>query len=496
MRTGMKRRSSGILMHISSLPGPYGIGDFGKGAYDFVDFLDRANQKEWQILPLGITGYGDSPYQNFSAFAGNPYFIDLHEFLKEGFLEEEEIGLLPLGDNPEKVDYGILYKNKMELLRRAYKRARRSIKKELDAFYQEEKSWLRDFALFMAIKAEHQGISWLRWPKEYKDNKSKAVLEFEKNHEKEMYFHVFVQYYFFKQWKALKSYANDKNIRIIGDIPIYVAEDSSDLWGHKELFKVDEKFVPLTVAGCPPDAFSETGQLWGNPIYDWEAMEKDGYKWWVERIRASFLIYDVVRIDHFRGFEAYWEIKNGSENAVKGKWTKGPNFKLFKKVKEELGDLDIIAEDLGFLTEEVHELIEATGYPGMKILQFAFDPREESDYLPHTYKNNCVVYTGTHDNDTIMGWVKNVKSEDLMHAGNYLKLSFEEGINWGFIRGAFSSVADMCIIPMQDFLGLGEEARMNIPSTLGNNWTWRMKEDALTEGLAEKIAGLTRLYGR
>ena len=483
-------------MHISSLPGPYGIGDFGKSAYDFVDFLDRANQREWQILPLGITGYGDSPYQNFSAFAGNPYFIDLSELLEKGFIEKEELENLPLGEDPEKVDYGILYKNKMELLRRAYKRAYRIIGSDLKVFYEEEKRWLRDYALFMAIKADHKGISWLRWPVEYKDIQSEEVLEFEKSHEKEMYFHVFIQYYFFKQWKKLKNYANDKNIRIIGDIPIYVAEDSSDVWGNSQLFKVDAEFVPITVAGCPPDAFSITGQLWGNPIYNWEVMEQEGYKWWVERIRASFEIYDMVRIDHFRGFEAYWEIKNGSENAVHGQWIKGPNMKLFKKIKEELGDLDIIAEDLGFLTEEVYELIEETGYPGMKVLQFAFDPREESDYLPHTYDRNAVVYTGTHDNETIMGWMRTVKSEDIIHAGKYLKLSYEEGINWGFIRGAYSSVANLCVIPMQDFLGLGNEARMNIPSTLGNNWIWRMKENELTDKLADKIAKLTRMYGR
>ena len=483
-------------MHISSLPGPYGIGDFGKSAFDFVDFLDRANQREWQILPLGITGFGDSPYQNFSAFAGNPYFIDLNELLELGFIEREELENLPLGEEPEKVDYGILYKNKMELLRRAYKRAYRIIGHDLKVFYEEEKRWLRDYALFMAIKADRKGISWLRWPAEYKDIHSEAVLEFEKNHEKEMYFHVFIQYYFFKQWKKLKNYANDKNIRIIGDIPIYVAEDSSDVWGNSHLFKVDTEFVPITVAGCPPDAFSITGQLWGNPIYNWEANEKEGYKWWIERIRASFQIYDMVRIDHFRGFEAYWEIKNGAENAVHGQWTKGPNMKLFKKIREELGQLDIIAEDLGFLTEEVHELIRETGFPGMKVLQFAFDPREESDYLPHTYDGNAVVYTGTHDNETIMGWVRTVKSEDMIHAGKYLKLSYEEGINWGFIRGAYSSVANLAIIPMQDFLGLGNEARMNIPSTLGNNWVWRMKENELTDKLADKIAKLTRMYGR
>lgn len=492
----MKNRSSGILMHISSLPGPYGIGDFGKGAYDFVDFLDRAGIKNWQILPLGITGFGDSPYQNFSAFAGNPYFIDLNEFLEEGFLDREEIELFPLGDDPTRVDYGTLYKNKMELLRRANKRARRKLDKEVRDFYEEEKSWLRDYALFMAIKNEFDGLSWLKWPAEYKNINSKEVQEFETSHEKEMFFHVFIQYFFFRQWKRLKNYANDKNIRIIGDIPIYVAEDSSDIWGNPQNFKVDESLVPITVAGCPPDAFSNTGQLWGNPIYNWSAMEDDGYRWWIKRIKASFELYDMVRIDHFRGFEAYWEIKNGSLNAVTGQWTKGPNYKLFERVREELGELNIIAEDLGFLTEEVYDLIAKTGYPGMKVLQFAFDAREESNYLPHTYDKNCVVYTGTHDNDTIMGWIRNVKPEDLNYAGKYLKLSFEEGLNWGFIRGAFSSVADLCIIPMQDFLGLGEEARMNTPSTLGNNWEWRMKEDAITNRLIEKISNLTRMYGR
>jgi 4-alpha-glucanotransferase len=492
----MKRRSSGILMHISSLPGPYGIGDFGKGAYDFVDFLECASQKEWQILPLGITGFGDSPYQNFSVFAGNPYFIDLEEFFQKGYLNKEDIALHPLGDNPERVDYGLLYKNKTALLRIAYKRAKKEINRELEAFYEKEKTWLRDFALFMAIKKAHNDVSWLKWPQEYRNINSRAVLDFERENQDEIYFHIFVQYFFFKQWKALKNYANKKNIRIIGDIPIYVAEDSADLWRHHGLFKVDENLYPLTVAGCPPDAYSETGQLWGNPVYDWEAMERDGYTWWIDRIRASFEMYDMVRIDHFRGFEAYWEVKYGSSDAVNGKWTKGPGYKFFERIKEELGELPIIAEDLGFLTDEVYELIEKTGFPGMKVLQFAFESGAESEHLPHNYTRNCVVYTGTHDNNTIIGWVKKAGKRELLFARDYLKLSFEEGFNWGFIRGAFSSTADTCIIPMQDYLGLGDEARMNTPSTLGNNWVWRMKEDALTDELAEKIAKLTRIYGR
>lgn len=492
----MKRRSSGILMHISSLPGPYGIGDFGKGAYDFVDFLECASQKEWQILPLGITGFGDSPYQNFSVFAGNPYFIDLEEFFQKGYLNKEDIALHPLGDNPERVDYGLLYKNKTALLRIAYKRAKKEINRELEAFYEKEKTWLRDFALFMAIKKAHNDVSWLKWPQEYRNINSRAVLDFERENQDEIYFHIFVQYFFFKQWKALKNYANKKNIRIIGDIPIYVAEDSADLWRHHGLFKVDENLYPLTVAGCPPDAYSETGQLWGNPVYDWEAMERDGYTWWIDRIRASFEMYDMVRIDHFRGFEAYWEVKYGSSDAVNGKWTKGPGYKFFERIKEELGELPIIAEDLGFLTDEVYELIEKTGFPGMKVLQFAFESGAESEHLPHNYTRNCVVYTGTHDNNTIIGWVKKAGKRELLFARDYLKLSFEEGFNWGFIRGAFSSTADTCIIPMQDYLGLGDEARMNTPSTLGNNWVWRMKEDALTDELAERIAKLTRIYSR
>lgn len=492
----MKRRSSGILMHISSLPGPYGIGDFGKGAYDFVDFLECASQKEWQILPLGITGFGDSPYQNFSVFAGNPYFIDLEEFFQKGYLNKEDIALHPLGDNPERVDYGLLYKNKTALLRIAYKRAKKEINRELEAFYEKEKTWLRDFALFMAIKKAHNDVSWLKWPQEYRNINSRAVLDFERENQDEIYFHIFVQYFFFKQWKALKNYANKKNIRIIGDIPIYVAEDSADLWRHHGLFKVDENLYPLTVAGCPPDAYSETGQLWGNPVYDWEAMERDGYTWWIDRIRASFEMYDMVRIDHFRGFEAYWEVKYGSSDAVNGKWTKGPGYKFFERIKKELGELPIIAEDLGFLTDEVYELIGKTGFPGMKVLQFAFESGAESEHLPHNYTRNCVVYTGTHDNNTIIGWVKKAGKRELLFARDYLKLSFEEGFNWGFIRGAFSSTADTCIIPMQDYLGLGDEARMNTPSTLGNNWVWRMKEDALTDELAERIAKLTRIYGR
>lgn len=483
-------------MHISSLPGKYGIGDFGKEAYNFVDFLEKAQQKNWQILPLGVTGYGDSPYQCFSAFAGNPYFIDLDELIDLRYLYQDEVNNLDLGKNPECVDYGLLYENKMKLFRIAYGRAKENLANELRDFYLEHHDWLRDFALFMSIKAKNNNISWLHWNKSLRDFKSNEVLDFEKTNQDEIFFWVFTQYFFLKQWLKLKKYANEKGINIIGDLPIYVAEDSSDVWGNPSIFNLNKSLLPITVAGCPPDYFSANGQLWGNPIYNWEALEQQGYNWWIKRIRHSFKLFDIVRIDHFRGFESYWEVKYGSETAVNGKWTKGPGIKLFNKIKDELGELNIIAEDLGFMTEDVVRLIKETGYPGMKVLQFAFDSREESDYLPHNYDKNCVVYTGTHDNDTVIGWFKEIPKEDYDFAVRYLKLDHKEGINWGLIRGAWASTAYLAIAQMQDFLGLGSEARMNIPSTLGGNWTWRVGKDMLTEELALKIAELTRTYGR
>ncbi len=492
----MVQRSSGILMHISSLPGEYGIGDFGKEAYNFVDFLIKAKVKNWQILPLGVTGFGDSPYQCFSAFAGNPYFIDLDELIELGYLDKEDVQRFELSKNPNLVDYGQIYKNKMELLRMAYEVAKEEIYDELKTFYIKNNSWLREFALFMAIKANRGNGLWLKWDSSFKNSKSDAVLDFEKRDEDEIYFRVFTQYFFFNQWLKLKEYANKNGVKIVGDLPIYVSEDSSDAWSNPSLFNLDATLQPITVAGCPPDSFSKTGQLWGNPIYDWDAMEEQGYKWWIQRIKHSFQLYDVLRIDHFRGFESYWEVKYGSQNAIYGKWVKGPGTKLFNKIKEELGELNIIAEDLGFLTDEVRELIKDTGFPGMKVLQFAFDSREESDYLPHNYDKNCVVYTGTHDNHTAMGWFENVPKEDFNYAIKYLKLNYDEGLNWGFIRGAWSSTAYLAIAPIQDFLGLGDEARMNTPSTIGGNWTWRINKSDLTDELARRISELNRIYGR
>jgi len=492
----IKTRSSGILMHISSLPGKYGIGDFGEEAYRFVDFLVKSKQKNWQILPLGITGYGDSPYQCFSAFAGNPYFIDLNEFLERGFLKEEDLHDLSFGSNPSKIDYSSLYKNKMLILKKAYDNGYEDIKDELKNFYREKGDWLREFALFMSIKSHFENQSWIKWDEEYKEFDSEKVKKFELKHKSDIFFWVFTQYYFLKHWHKLKKYANENDVKIIGDLPIYVSEDSADVWANSKLFRLQENMTPITVAGVPPDAFSSTGQLWGNPIYDWENMENNRYNWWLKRIKFSFELYDTLRIDHFRGFESYWEVEYGAENAAGGQWVKGPGMKLFNRIQEELGELDIIAEDLGFLTEEVYQLIKNSGFPGMKVLQFAFDPREESDYLPHNYNQNSVVYTGTHDNETTAGWFDSIDKESFLYTVKYLKLNYDEGLHWGFIRGAWSSVSNLAVAPMQDFLGLNNSARMNKPSTVTDNWTWRIDKTKLTDELALKIANLTQLYKR
>ncbi len=490
-------RKSGIIMHISSLSEKYGIGTFGERAYRFADFLKQAGQSYWQILPLGHTGYGDSPYQAFSAFAGNPYFIDLELLVKEGLLEKDELDDIDFGTIAEKVDYGKLFKERFPVLKKAYKRFKQNPHEEIELFRKENATWLEDYALYMAIKNELGLKSWQEWEPEIKKREPKAMAAYKEKLEDEINYWVFIQYMFFKQWRALKAYVNKLGIKIIGDIPIYVSTDSSDTWANAELFRLDENKNPEVVAGCPPDAFSETGQLWGNPIYDWEYLEKTNYAWWVERIRESLKIYDVVRIDHFRGFEAYWEIPYGQETAQKGKWVKGPGMKLFNAIQKELGQINVIAEDLGYLTQEVMDFRDASGYPGMKVLQFAFDTREESDYLPHNYIKNCIVYTGTHDNDTIMGWFNTTGlKEDIQYAKNYLKCNEQEGYHWGFIRGAWSSVGDIAITQMQDFLGLGNEARMNLPSTLGINWKWRIQQGVLTENLANQIYELTKLYGR
>lgn len=492
----MIKRSSGILMHITSLPSDYGIGTFGKVAYEFVDFLVKAGQKYWQILPVGPTGAGDSPYQSFSAFAGNPYLIDFDFLNKEGLLHKEDYENIDFGEDLTKVDYEKIFNNKMPILRTAFKNSKGKYKCEIKRFRDENKDWLDDYTLYMAVKGKFDLKSWQDWDEDIKLRDEKALAFYREELKEEIDYWVFLQYIFFNQWTALKNYANTNGIKIIGDIPIYVAEDSADTWANSEVFLLDDDKRPIVVSGCPPDAFSETGQLWGNPIYRWDYLEETGYKWWINRIERNIELYDVTRIDHFRGFESFWQIPHGEETAVNGKWVKGPGVKLFNTVKEALGEVDIIAEDLGYLTEEVIDFRIATGYPGMKVLEFAFDTREESDYLPHNYDKNCVVYTGTHDNETIIGWFENAQKSDVDFAKKYFKLNKKEGYNWGFIRGALSSVGNLAIAQFQDYLGLGSEARMNIPSTLGGNWIWRVRKEALTNKLAEKINKITKLYGR
>lgn len=492
----MRERSSGILMHISSLASDYGIGDFGKEAYEFVDFLEKAKQKYWQILPLGVTGFGDSPYQCFSAFGGNPYFIDLDQLIDLGYLDEKDVEGLRNRNKTNKVDYEFLYKNKIKVLRVGYSKAKEKIWHSLKLFYKENQGWLREFALFMSLKYENQGKPWIQWKKGHRNINSPLVAEFEYENRDEVYFWIFTQYFFFHQWNKLKLYANRKGVNIIGDLPIYLAFDSSDLWANQELFNLDEDLLPRTVAAVPPDDFSKKGQLWGNPIYNWHKMEEDEYSWWIRRMELSFKLYDVLRIDHFIGFESYYEVEYGSKTAIGGQRKKGPGIKLFNKIKEELGNLNIIAEDLGVVTPDVKELIKETGFPGMKVLQFAFDSKEESDHLPHNHDKNTVVYTGTHDNPTVVSWGKTVAREDLQYAMDYLNICEGEGLNWAFIRGAWSSPAYLAIGPIQDFLGLGHDGRMNTPSTLGGNWTFRIHRGSLTDELAKKIAYMSKVYGR
>jgi len=491
-------RASGILLPVSSLPSEYGIGSFSKEAYKFVDSLKAAGQKYWQILPLGPTGYGDSPYQSFSTFAGNPYFIDFDVLTKDGLLEENDYNEINFGDNPEVIDYGALFTEKMKVLKIAFNNFKENECNDFETFQKEEASWLEDYALFMALKTEFKLTSSQTWDDDVRLRKEDTLSKYTSELADEISYWKFIQYEFFKQWNNLKDYINKAGIQIIGDIPIYVAEDSADLWSNPEVFLLDEEnFKPIKIAGCPPDAFSETGQLWGNPIYDWEYLEETEYEWWINRIKQSLKLYDVLRIDHFRGFEAYWSIPYGEKTAKNGEWVKGPEMKLFDAIKKEFGEIDIIAEDLGLLTDETIEFREKTGFPGMKVLEFAFSGESKNAYLPHNYENNCVAYTGTHDNDTARGWIETTGSKtEVENAIEYLNLTKEEGYNWGLIRGVWGSVANTSIALMQDFLNLGNEARMNFPSTMGKNWCWRAKDGVFTNELANKIYRLTKIFGR
>lgn len=489
-------RKSGILLPIASIPSKYGIGTFSKQAYEFVDFLEKAGQKYWQILPLGPTGYGDSPYQSFSTFAGNPYYIDLETLIAKGWLSAADCEACDFGSDEMYVDYEKIYLSRFKILKMAYEKSGIAKDKEFAAFKQRNAYWLSDYALYMAVKNSFGGISWIEWDEDIKLRKPEAMKRYKEKFKTEIEFYEFQQFLFASQWFALKGYANEKDIKIIGDIPIYVAFDSADTWANPELFQLDDSCTPIGVAGCPPDAFSRTGQLWGNPLYKWEYHKETQYEWWMRRIAYCYELYDVVRIDHFRGFDEYYAIPYGDKTAEFGRWERGPGYDIFKVMKEKLGDKAVIAEDLGFLTPSVIKLVKKTGYPGMKILQFAFDSREESDYLPHNYTNNSVVYTGTHDNDTTVGWYTSLNRRDKAFAKRYLNIRAGKEVQWEFIRAALSSVADTAIIPIQDYLGLGKEARINIPSTLGENWKWRLMPNEINDELAEKIRKMCKLYGR
>ena len=484
-------------MPISSLPSPHGIGTLGAEARKFVDFLADAGQSWWQILPVGPTSYGDSPYQSFSAYAGNPYLIDLDLLCEDGLLTPAEVNAVSWGTDPARVDYSAIYNGRFPLLHLAMERGWERDADKVKAFSEENDAWLPDYALFMALK-RHFGMSaWTEWPDEdIRLRRPEAVQRYQKELADDIRLFTYIQYLFFRQWEALRAYAHEKGIGIIGDLPIYVAMDSADVWADPRAFQLDERNVPAEVAGVPPDYFTADGQLWGNPLYDWDAMKADGYSWWVRRIAGASRLYDILRIDHFRGLESYWAVPYGETTAKIGHWVKGPGMDLIGVLTEKFPNIQFIAEDLGYLTPEVRQLLADSGLPGMKIRQFAFDSRETANYLPHTYPRNCVCYAGTHDNSTLMGWKNDAAPSDIAAAREYLGLNEEEGFHWGILRGGQSSVADLFVAQMQDYLGLGAEARMNTPGILGGNWQWRMLPDQITEGLTKRIARMTSLYGR
>ncbi len=488
------KRGSGILLHISSLPSPYGIGTFGKSAYLFIDFLKESGQTYWQVLPLGITSFGDSPYQSASSYAGNPYFIDLDMLCDWGLVPKE--ALPQLDEFGKMVDYSQLFITRYALLRTAFSHGYGEICNQVQEFAQKNRYWLDDFALFMALKQAHQGAPWYMWEEPYKQRESSALSQARQTYAQDIAFWQFLQYLFFRQWDSLRTYANDNGIAIIGDIPIYVSYDSCDVWSNPDIFMLNAKKEPILVAGCPPDAFSKTGQLWGNPVYNWPILEKCNFEWWINRLRQCSRLYDCVRIDHFRGFDEFWGIPAGDRTAENGKWYPAPGLALFQEVRRQLPELSIIAEDLGFLTPSVITLRNTLGICGTKVLLFAFDPHEESDYLPHRYTSQSIVYTGTHDNDTVEGWRKMTAKENVAFAESYLCKQPGEYLSHAFVRGAYASVSDIAMIPMQDLLGLDNSARMNTPSVIGGNWCWRMQQKDLSRTLSEELLRLSVLYGR
>lgn len=491
-------RKSGILLHITSLPGPYGIGTLGRNAFNFVDFLVKAKQKIWQILPLGPTGYGDSPYQSFSTFAGNPLLIDFEKLVEKGWLNASELDNAPGNDNY--VDFGPVIEFKFKTLQEAFRGFKKLASSDenmvFSNFCAENQSWLDDYAIFMELKSFHGGRPWHLWDEPYKMRHRNALDEFILSHQTEIEFWKFLQFVFFEQWKALKTYANQNEINIIGDIPIFIAHDSADAWSRPEVFQFDKNRNPTFVAGVPPDYFSETGQLWGNPLYNWEYLKQTGFAWWLDRIKSALSLYDLIRIDHFRGFAAYWAVPFGETTAINGEWIDAPGVELFETVQQELGTLPIIAEDLGVITPDVEELRDHFQFPGMKVLQFAFSPMKNNEYLPHNYTTyNCICYTGTHDNNTTLGWYNELDNESKYGILRYLSGGNENTV-WKFIRLAWSSVAYIAIAPMQDILELDYTARMNTPGTSSNNWQWRFKTSDYNERILNKLLDLTQLYDR
>lgn len=494
---GNMNRSSGILLPIFSLPSPYGIGTFGKSAFDFIDFLVDARQSYWQILPVGPTSLGNSPYTSYSTFAGNPLFIDLDLLVKGKLLKKSEILSFDWQSKDNQVDYDLLNKNRLALLQMAFDRCDDGVLAKVSDF-SNANVWVENYALYMALKDYFDGASWMDWEDEdIRLHRPSAVNEYLNKLKKEVDFYKFIQYLFYEQWTALKKYANDNGVKIIGDIPIYVALDSCDVWSEPENFFLDEMNVPKKVAGVPPDYFSEEGQLWGNPLYDWDYMKNDGYGWWIRRIDGASKLYDVIRIDHFRAFESYWAVDKNEKTAKNGEWIKGSGIDLVRTLTNWFYNIEFIAEDLGILTPEVNRLIEESGLPGMKVLEFAFDWQTPSSYLPHNYERNCICYAGTHDNNTILGWKKSADKKDIAFAKEYLAINSDSEFSSAIIKCGMRSVAKLFVAQLQDYLLLGEEARINTPGTVGNNWKWKLDSaKELNKSLSSKIAKVTRMYGR
>lgn len=491
-------RANGILMHLSSIPSPYGIGTMGQSAREFIDFLKKAGQKFWQILPVCPTSFGDSPYQSFSTFAGNPYFIDLDELQKEGLLDVADFANINWGSDPSKVDYAAIYENRFNVLDKAFRKFAENVPADYMKFCDEQKFWLDEYAVFMTLKDNNEGAAWSQWKNGLKKRDPEVMYLVNVLYEDKIEFWKFVQYYFYKQWNALLKYANEKDITIIGDLPIYVALDSADVWSNPDMFQLDANLVPTKVAGCPPDGFSATGQLWGNPLYRWDVLAKDNYAWWVKRIEYACKTYNVLRLDHFRGFESYYAIPNGAPDASVGKWEKGPGMALFNTIEKTIGIQNIIAEDLGFLTEPVRAMLKESGFPGMKVLELAFDSRDDSsnEYLTHNFVPDCVAYVGTHDNETINGWFETASKEDVEYAKEYLGITDMTDVNWKVMKALWASIAEVTLVQAQDVLGLGKESRMNTPSTLGTNWMFRALPGSFNDALAERLAMNMKLYQR